>query len=156
MLVVGELDDPFLPLPDELLVNLADSRGLLEAALDGLANAFPPHHGSSFSCTGPALQVGAAVLGAQDCPAGGQGCRSAGAHAVGEHGCLQYAAVGGKLLQSLPRPLAITAPTTVPALYPHPPSLATGRIPGDGPRWRQAAALPARGAQLGGGGGQAA
>jgi protein transport protein SEC24 len=34
MLVVTELEEPFLPLPDELLVNLKDSRPVVEALLD--------------------------------------------------------------------------------------------------------------------------
>lgn len=57
MLVVPELDDPFLPLPDDLLVNLRESRGVLEALLDALPANFAAATGTD-SCTGPALQVG--------------------------------------------------------------------------------------------------
>jgi protein transport protein SEC24 len=71
MLVVAELDDPFLPLPEDLLVNLRDSRALADQLLDSLGEMFaapgvgggggggggarrPPEPGSA---TGPALQA---------------------------------------------------------------------------------------------------
>ena len=56
MLVVPELDDPFLPLPDDLLVNLSESRAVVEALLEAL----PAGYSSSTSndcAMGPALQV---------------------------------------------------------------------------------------------------
>eukprot|EP00878_Enallax_costatus_P011952 GHUV01012479.1.p1 GENE.GHUV01012479.1~~GHUV01012479.1.p1 ORF type:complete len:992 (+),score=282.52 GHUV01012479.1:492-3467(+) len=56
MLVVPELDDPFLPLPDDLLVNLSESRAVVEALLEAL----PAGYSSSTSndcATGPALQA---------------------------------------------------------------------------------------------------
>eukprot|EP00198_Chlamydomonas_reinhardtii_P012637 XP_001701974.1 COP-II coat subunit [Chlamydomonas reinhardtii] len=56
MLVVTELDDPFVPLPDDLLVNLRESRQVVEALLDALPNNFA---GTSVveSAMGPALQA---------------------------------------------------------------------------------------------------
>lgn len=36
MLVVPDLADPFLPVPDDLLVNLVDSRAVVEALLESL------------------------------------------------------------------------------------------------------------------------
>jgi hypothetical protein len=59
MLVVTELDDPFLPLPDDLLVNLTDSRELVDALLDALPNGYTPSTSNDVAM-GPALQVGGA------------------------------------------------------------------------------------------------
>lgn len=56
MLVVTELEEPFLPLPDDLLVNLRDSRDVVDALLDALPSNFAGTHVID-SCTGPALQV---------------------------------------------------------------------------------------------------
>lgn len=56
MLVVPELDDPFLPLPDELLVNLSESKAVVEALLDALPAGYSSN--TSDACAlGPALQV---------------------------------------------------------------------------------------------------
>ena len=38
--VVPELSEPFAPLPDDLLVNLRESRGVIDALLGSLAGAF--------------------------------------------------------------------------------------------------------------------
>ncbi|KAG1666370.1 hypothetical protein FOA52_007908 [Chlamydomonas sp. UWO 241] len=56
MLVVTEVDEPFVPLPDDLLVPLRECRAFIDAALDTLPAAFA---GSTCveSCTGPALQA---------------------------------------------------------------------------------------------------
>jgi protein transport protein SEC24 len=56
MMVVAELDEPFCPAPDDLLVNLGDSRDSVDALLDMLPNAFV---GTSQvdSCMGPAVQA---------------------------------------------------------------------------------------------------
>ena len=40
MQVVAETDEPFVPLPDDLLVNLSESRAVVEALLDNLAPSF--------------------------------------------------------------------------------------------------------------------
>jgi len=37
---VAETDEPFVPVPDELIVNLKESREAVEALLDNLANTF--------------------------------------------------------------------------------------------------------------------
>ena len=56
MMVVGEVDDPFLPLPDDLLVNLKESREVVDALLDSLPGNFA--NNTVHDCaTGPALQV---------------------------------------------------------------------------------------------------
>lgn len=56
MLVVTELDDPFLPLPDDLLVNLSESRSVIEALLEALPLGYSSN--TSHDCAmGPALQV---------------------------------------------------------------------------------------------------
>jgi protein transport protein SEC24 len=56
MLVVPEIDEPFVPLPDDLLVNLAESRNVVDALLDALPGNFV-HTNVTDSATGPALQV---------------------------------------------------------------------------------------------------
>ena len=38
--VAAEIDEPFVPVPDELIVNLKESREAVEALLDNLANTF--------------------------------------------------------------------------------------------------------------------
>lgn len=60
--VVPDLADPFLPVPDDLLVNLSDSRAVVETLLDSLAQASPcprcqccPHD----VCACVALRLGA-------------------------------------------------------------------------------------------------
>jgi hypothetical protein len=62
MMVVGELEEPFLPLPEDLLVNLKDSRPLVEELLEGLPGNWAGT-GVHESATGPALQVGAGAGG---------------------------------------------------------------------------------------------
>ena len=56
MLCVSDLEEPFLPLPAELLVNLDESREVVEALLDKLpamfANTIDPD-----LCLAPALQA---------------------------------------------------------------------------------------------------
>ena len=51
MMVVAEVDDPFVPLPDDLLVNLRDSRALVDALLDSL----PQSYGRASQVMGPAV-----------------------------------------------------------------------------------------------------
>lgn len=38
--VVAETDEPFVPVPDDLIVNLRESREAVEALLDNLASSF--------------------------------------------------------------------------------------------------------------------
>jgi len=58
MVVVPEVAEPFAPLPDDLLVNLADSRSVVDALLDALPGAFAAGGGApGDAATGPALQA---------------------------------------------------------------------------------------------------
>ncbi len=56
MMVVAELDDPFCPAPEDLLVNLGESREAVDALLDMLPNAFAETQQVE-SCMGPAVQA---------------------------------------------------------------------------------------------------
>ncbi len=40
MVVMSDTDDPFVPLPDDLLVNLPESRAVVESLLDSLPTTF--------------------------------------------------------------------------------------------------------------------
>ena len=40
MVVMSDTDDPFVPLPDDLLVNLTESRAVVESLLDSLPTTF--------------------------------------------------------------------------------------------------------------------
>ena len=57
MLVVSDIDDVFLPKPNDLLVSLAESRSSLESLLDKIGGMF---HDNTIvgSALGPALQAG--------------------------------------------------------------------------------------------------
>ena len=61
MLCVPDLDEPFLPLPSELLVNLQDSREQVEAVLNKIPALFAK---SAYpdSCLLPALQAGTSLI----------------------------------------------------------------------------------------------
>ncbi|GER50437.1 transport protein Sec24 [Striga asiatica] len=56
MMVVSDLDDIFVPLPDDLLVNLSESRGVIEAFLDSLPSMFQENMDVE-SAFGPALKA---------------------------------------------------------------------------------------------------
>jgi protein transport protein SEC24 len=56
MMVVADLEDPFLPLPDDLLVNLSESRTVVEALLDSLPSMFENNLNIE-SALGPALKA---------------------------------------------------------------------------------------------------
>jgi len=56
MMVVGELSDPFAPVPDDLLVNLKECRTVVDATLDVIANSFLETEIQE-SAMGPALQA---------------------------------------------------------------------------------------------------
>ena len=56
-----ELDEPFLPLPDDLLVNLRESRHLVDDLLDALPAANAARADPN-SATGPALQAAFLVM----------------------------------------------------------------------------------------------
>lgn len=59
MVVMSDVEDPFVPLPDDLLVNLAESRSVVEALLDSLPATFAansqvrphPKHPMQLTCT---------------------------------------------------------------------------------------------------------
>jgi len=56
MLVVAEIDEPFVPLPDDLLVNLRESKSVIESLLDSLPTTFAKN-ACVESATGPALHA---------------------------------------------------------------------------------------------------
>ena len=56
MMVVAELDDPFCPMPDDLLVNLAESRAVIDAFLDMVCDTYAQTQNME-SAMGPAIQA---------------------------------------------------------------------------------------------------
>lgn len=64
MLVVSDVSDVVLPLPEDLLVNLQDSRAVVDVLLDNLPHMFSAGATASNtnSCTGPALAAARRVL----------------------------------------------------------------------------------------------
>jgi protein transport protein SEC24 len=56
MLVVGDLDDIFLPKPSDLLVNLIEAKPAIESLLGRLSEMFKDTHNVA-SALGPALQA---------------------------------------------------------------------------------------------------
>ena len=61
MLVVSDITDLFLPIPDELLVNLSDSRSVVEALLDSLPEMFANTRNVE-SAMGPAVEAAYKVM----------------------------------------------------------------------------------------------
>ncbi|XXG44745.1 hypothetical protein AAC387_Pa02g0014 [Persea americana] len=61
MMVVGDLDDIFVPLPDDLLVNLSESRSVVDAFLDSLPSMFQDNVNIE-SAFGPALKASFMVM----------------------------------------------------------------------------------------------
>ena len=57
MLVVSDIEDVFLPKPNDLLVNIAESRASLEALLGRIGEMFQDNSVIG-SAMGPALQAG--------------------------------------------------------------------------------------------------
>ena len=62
MMVVSDLKELFVPLPDHLLVNLKESRGVVEAFLDSLPEMFSKNPVPGLSCMGPALKAAFTVM----------------------------------------------------------------------------------------------
>jgi len=62
MLVVSDLKQLFVPLPDGLLVNLAESQHIVEKFLDSLPDMFSAAPVVSQSCLGPALKSAFTVM----------------------------------------------------------------------------------------------
>lgn len=56
MMVIADLDELFIPIPDELLVNLSDSREIVETLLDSLP-AIHQNARSAETAMGPAIRV---------------------------------------------------------------------------------------------------
>ncbi|RMD41305.1 hypothetical protein DV735_g3837, partial [Chaetothyriales sp. CBS 134920] len=67
MLVVSDLDEPFLPTPADLLVTLTEARGKIEALLDKLQDMFQNNQNAG-SAMGSALRAGHKLIG----PVGGK------------------------------------------------------------------------------------
>ncbi|KAG2694555.1 hypothetical protein I3760_08G151200 [Carya illinoinensis] len=61
MMVVSDLDDIFVPLPDDLLVNLSESRNVVETFLDSLPSMFQDNMNVE-SAFGPALKAAFMVM----------------------------------------------------------------------------------------------
>ncbi|XVF70817.1 hypothetical protein PTKIN_Ptkin11bG0192200 [Pterospermum kingtungense] len=61
MMVVSDLDDIFVPLPDDLLVNLSESRNVVETFLDSLPSMFQDNVNIE-SAFGPALKAAFMVM----------------------------------------------------------------------------------------------
>ncbi|XP_047330207.1 protein transport protein Sec24-like At3g07100 [Impatiens glandulifera] len=61
MLAVSDLDDIFVPLPDDLLVNLSESRTVIDAFLDSLPSMFENNFNVE-SALGPALKAAFMVM----------------------------------------------------------------------------------------------
>jgi len=62
MLVVSDLKELFVPLPDNLLVNLQESRAVVDSFLDSLPEMFSKNPVVSQSCLGPALKAAFTVM----------------------------------------------------------------------------------------------
>lgn len=56
MMVIADLDELFIPIPDELLVNLSDSREIIETLLDSLPTIHQNAR-SAETAMGPAIRV---------------------------------------------------------------------------------------------------
>ena len=61
MMVLADLAEPFLPVPDELLANLVESRAAIDTLLDSLASMHAATT-TQDSCLGPALQTAFMVM----------------------------------------------------------------------------------------------
>jgi protein transport protein SEC24 len=62
MLVVSDWKELFVPLPDNLLVNLEESRSVVETFLDNIPEMFSKNPVVSQSCLGPALKAAFTVM----------------------------------------------------------------------------------------------
>lgn len=61
MIVMGEIDEPFIPLPDELLVNLSENIDQIESLMDSIPSSFSRNQRAD-SAMGPALQAAFLVM----------------------------------------------------------------------------------------------
>jgi protein transport protein SEC24 len=63
MLVVSDVTDVIMPLPEDLLVNLQESRAVVDALLDALPTMFSAAKSTAVNtCTGPALMAAKRVI----------------------------------------------------------------------------------------------
>lgn len=62
MMVVSDLKELFVPLPDHLLVNVKESRAVVESFLDSLPEMFAKNPVQGASCLGPALKAAFTVM----------------------------------------------------------------------------------------------
>jgi len=62
MMVVSDLKELFVPLPEHLLVNLKESRSVVDSFLDSLPEMFAKNPVVSQSCLGPALKAAFTVM----------------------------------------------------------------------------------------------
>lgn len=60
-MVVSDLDDVFVPLPDDLLVNLSESRNVVDGFIDSLPSMFQENMNVE-SAFGPALKAAITVM----------------------------------------------------------------------------------------------
>lgn len=61
MLVVSDIDDVFVPSPDDLLVNLSESRSVVDVFLDSLPSMFQ-NTSDMESAFGPAVKAAAMTM----------------------------------------------------------------------------------------------
>ena len=61
MMVISDLDDIFVPFPDDLIVNLSESRSMVESFLDGLSSMFQGNMNEE-SAFGSALKAAFMVI----------------------------------------------------------------------------------------------
>ena len=61
MMVISDVDDVFVPLPDDLLVNLSESRNVVDSFLDSLPTMFQDTMNVE-SAFGPALKAALLVM----------------------------------------------------------------------------------------------
>lgn len=66
MMVVSDLDDIFVPLPDDLLVNLSESRSVVEELVDSLPSMFKDNVNVE-SAFGPALKAAFMIMASCSC-----------------------------------------------------------------------------------------
>ncbi len=57
MVVMSDTEDPFVPLPDDLLVNLRESRAVFESLLDSLPATFAANSQACCLCLNPNYQL---------------------------------------------------------------------------------------------------
>ena len=96
MVVVPEVADPFVPcLPEDLLVNLSESRAQVDQLLDALPAMFSPSSAAAMAASGVPAQH---QQGQQNAPGGAPGASAAATGAALQAAYMAMAHCGGKLL----------------------------------------------------------